>query len=138
MANIKEIWKKMKYWQKGALCGFLLGILIYLFIGIYRNNVYLDDSATWLLLFLFLPDGLRVFISWNLDSILAYSTLSSSLSLFLWHVILGSLFYTIYYYITQKLIRKKVLGLFLTIISFLLIIFILNFCVAILIFSRAA
>ena len=104
MANIKEIWKRMKCWQKGALCGLLFGILVYLFLGIYHNNVYSNDSATLLLLFLFLPDGLRVFITWNLGATQTYSTISGALSLFLWHAILGSLFYTIYYYITQRLL----------------------------------
>ena len=131
MANIKEIWKKMKYWQKGALCGLVFGILFHIYIFIFRNSIYPDTDK---LLFLFLPQALNVFI-FGFSSIKAHITISSLISLSLWHFILGSLFGLIYYYM-NKSVKNKILGLFLTII--IIIIIIIGIFATLLIVSKAS
>ena len=130
MGNTKELWKKLKYWQKGALLGTLIGVLF----QIYIYSMYGDYTVTKINLLQFIPLFFYALLSNSTSDVL---TMISFIFVVMWYTLLGTLFGVLYQYLKNKIKKHPKLLFFISLFIFILVIILINFFTMGLLFRNA-
>ena len=100
--GVKEFWKKLNYWQKGGLIGFIIGCLCQILIYI---DYYVFDSYRiigFISLLVFFPLGI-FFVTPTIEKFEFFSFIA-----FVgWFTILGMIFGWFYWMIYNKYFKNK-------------------------------
>jgi len=136
MEKIKEMWNKLKYWQKGAVLGLLFGILftlyMYIFHGAYATS---DISFRWYDFFHFIPLMLYALIFNSTSDVLS---VVSFLFISIWYTLLGFFLGLIYQYLNKNYAKYSIFLFILVFFVFLTIVFAINYIAIGLLMSGAA
>jgi|TARA_Y100000310_G_scaffold345855_1_gene471463 hypothetical protein len=141
MKAIKEVWDKLKYWQKGGVIGLFIGVLFNLYLYTNKSgydielltifNVHLRDS-----LFHLVPLMLYSFI---FDSAINTNINFINLTMvIIWYILVGILFGLIYKFIKDKYPNYSVPFFISTIFAYAIIIVVVNFLILMLLLAKAA